>query len=302
MTDSPELLADGGTFFEGPRWHDGRWWVSDFYRQAVYTLSPAGGELEKVLDVPSQPSGLGWMPDGSLLVVSMRDHQVLRRWPDGKLTTHADISRYATGHANDMVVAADGSAWVGNFGFDLMGGEEMRPAALVHLDPEGNVSLAAEDLAFPNGMVILPDARTLVVGETFGNRMTAFTIAENGELTERRDWAAFGDKPEPGPRAELLKQLAVGPDGCCLDRDGQIWIADAFNQRCIRVAEGGGITAEIKAPAGLGVFACMLGGPDGHTLLMCCAPDSSATRRMRAREASLWTVRVASPAAVHVAE
>lgn len=288
------LLTDRGQFFEGPRWRDDRWWVSDFYRQAIYTVT-VDGLVDKVLDVPHQPSGLGWLPDDSLLYVSMVDQKVMRRSPDGEVSEYADLSGHATGHVNDLVVANDGNAWVGNFGFDLMEGEDLMPAKLMRIDPEGNLSVAAEDLYFPNGMVITPDQKTLVVGETFGNSMTAFTIADDGELYDRRAWAEFGPRPAAGPRAEMLKQLSIGPDGCGLDAEGQIWIADAFNQRCIRVAEGGEITDEIKAPDGLGVFACMLGDTDGRTLLMCCAPDSSAKRRKKANEAALYTARVAVP-------
>lgn len=288
------LLTDGGSFFEGPRWRDDRWWVSDFYRHGIYTVT-TDGLVEKVLDVPQQPSGLGWLPDGSLVYVSMVNRKVMRRSPDGEVSEYADLSGHATGHVNDLVAANDGNVWVGNFGFDLMEGDDLKPARLMRIDPEGNLSVAAEDLYFPNGMVITPDQKTLVVGETFGNRMTAFTIADDGELYDRRDWAEFGARPEPGPRADMLKQLSIGPDGCGLDAEGQIWIADAFNQRCIRVAEGGEITDEIPAPEGLGVFACMLGDTDGRTLLMCCAPDSSAKRRKKANEAALYTARVAVP-------
>lgn len=290
-----ESFIEGGTFFEGPRWHDGAWWVSDFYAHTVSRIGP-GGTMDTVLEVPGQPSGLGWLPDGSMLVVSMLDHRVLRRWPDGRVTTHADLSALTTGHANDLVVSADGSAWVGNFGFDLMEGDAMQPACLARIAPDGAVSRAADDLYFPNGAVITPDGGTLIVGETFGNGMTAFTIAADGALTERRDWARFGPRPSPGTdRADLLKQLSVGPDGCCLDAENHLWIADAFNQRCIRVAPGGEIVDELKPANGQGVFACMLGGDDGRTLLVCVAPDSSAHRRKTVREATLWTARVDVP-------
>lgn len=288
------LLFAGGSFFEGPRWRDGQWWVSDFYHHGVFTVSP-DGERRQVLEAPQQSSGLGWLPDGSLVFVSMLDKKVMKQAPDGAISEYADLSDHAGGHVNDLVVANDGTVWVGNFGFDLMEGDDLKPAKLVRIDPQGKVSVAADDLFFPNGMVITPDQKTLVVGETFGNRMTAFTIADDGELYDRRDWASFGDKPKPGPRAGLLKQLSIGPDGCCLDAEGQIWIADAFNQRCIRVAEGGEITDEIPAPEGQGVFACMLGDDDGRTLLMCCAPDSAAKRRKQANEATLYTARVAVP-------
>ncbi|HET6836287.1 MAG TPA: SMP-30/gluconolactonase/LRE family protein, partial [Acidimicrobiales bacterium] len=172
-------LADGGGFFEGPRWHDNRWWVSDFYRHTVFAIDP-DGTYQEILTVDAQPSGLGWMPDGSLLVVSMKDRRVLRRWPDGSITTHADIDDHCGGHANDIVVDARGHAYVGNFGFDIMAGAAPCGATLVHVAPDGTVDRAADDLAFPNGAVITPDGSTLIVGETTGGRYTAFTIGEDG--------------------------------------------------------------------------------------------------------------------------
>lgn len=287
-------LSKGGNFFEGPRWRDGRWWVSDFYRQGVFTVTPEGRE-ERVLTVDQQPSGLGWMPDGSLLVVSMRDHRVLRRWPDGSVTEHASLASYATGWANDMVVDGTGRAWVGNFGCDLAGNQPLRPATLVRIDPDGAVTAAADDLYFPNGMVITPDGRTLVVGETFGNRLTAFTIDEAGNLIDRRSWASFGERPALGLRSEVIEQISLAADGCCLDAEEHIWVADAIGGRCVRVAPTGTVVDEIVVPEGQGVFACMLGGAEGRTLLMCCAPDSSARRRAEAAEAELLVCDVEVP-------
>lgn len=287
------LLTDG-SFFEGPRWRDGRWWVSDFYRHAVFTVTP-GGAATRVLEVPGQPSGLGWLPDGTLLVVAMRDRRVLRQGRSDQLQTHADLGALAGGLVNDMVVDAQGRAWVGNFGFDLMSGENPRPTQLVRVDPDGSATAVADGLLFPNGSVITPDGRTLIVGETFGNRMTAFTIGDDGNLSERRVWAQFGPTPELATRAEMAKQLTVAPDGCCLDAEGHIWVADAVGNRCVRVAPGGEIVEQLAMPAGLGVFACMLGGDDGRTLLLCCAPDSAAKRRSAAREAVLLTCEVDVP-------
>ncbi|MCC5857538.1 MAG: SMP-30/gluconolactonase/LRE family protein [Ectothiorhodospiraceae bacterium] len=289
-----ETLVTGGTFFEGPRWHDGRWWVSDFYRHAVYTVTVDGTE-ERIMEVPAQPSGLGWLPDGSLLVVSMRDRRVLRREVDGRIAEHARLDTLAGGHCNDMVVDAQGRAWVGNFGFDLMSGADPEPASLLRVDPDGTVRAVAGELYFPNGAVITPDGRALIVGETFASRLTAFTIQDDGRLTDRRPWAQFGPTPAPGSRAEMARQLTVAPDGCCLDAEGCLWVADAMGGRCIRVAEGGEIVDQVTLPAGTGVFACMLGGEDGRTLLLCCAPDSSEKRRANTREASLMTCRVAVP-------
>jgi sugar lactone lactonase YvrE len=294
MAGDIRSLLKNGHFFEGPRWRDGRWWVSDFYRQAVLAVTP-DGRAEQLMTVEAQPSGLGWMPDGSLLVVSMRDHRVLRCWADGRVETHASLADYATGWANDMVVGTDGRAWVGNFGCDLAGNQPLRPATLVRVDPDGSVSAAAEDLYFPNGSVITPDGSMLIVGETFGNCLTAFTIGKDGNLTDRRSWARFGERPTLGLRADVIKQVAVAPDGCCMDAEGHIWVADAVGARCIRVAPGGEIVDEIKTPDGQGVFACMLGGLEGRTLLMCCAPDSSAKRRAEAAEAELMVCDVDVP-------
>lgn len=288
------VLLEGGAFFEGPRWRDGRWWVSDFYRHAVYTVTPEG-VAARVLEVPEQPSGLGWLPDGTLLVVSMRDRRLLRLGAGDAPEPYADLSAYAGGFCNDMVVDAQGRAWVGNFGFDLMVGEDPRATQLVRVDPDGSVTPVADDLRFPNGSVITPDGKTLIVGETFGNRMTAFTIGPDGSLSDRRPWAQFGPSPALTTRAEMVKQLDVAPDGCCLDAEGHLWVADAVNSRCIRVAPGGAIVDEVRTPNGLGIFACMLGGDDGRTLLLCCAPDSAAKRRAAALEAVLMTCEVDVP-------
>lgn len=287
-------LLTGGAFFESPRWYRDRWWVSDFYRQAVFTVEP-GGRAEPVMTVEGQPSGLGWMPDGSLLVVSMRDRRVLRRAPDGGVTEHADVSELCGGHLNDMVVDRRGRAYAGNFGFDLMGGADPAPAALIRVDPDGAASIAAEDLAFPNGSVITPDGRTLIVGETAGSRYTAFTIRADGSLAERRTWAQVAPAPRLTTFAETLAALRFGPDGCALDAEGHVWSADEVGARCVRLAPGGAIVDEIAAPDGLDCFACMLGGEDGRTLLICAAPDFAEANRIGAEDAVLFTTTVEVP-------
>ena len=287
-------LLEGGGFFECPRWRDGIWWVSDFYREAVYTVTVEGGE-ERLLEVEHQPSGLGWLPDGSLLVVSMKDQRVLRRDPDGNVSVHADLREFTDTSLNDMVVDGHGRAWVGSFGFDLMAFADPRPAPLMRIDPDGTATVAAEDMMFPNGSVITPDGTTLIVGETAGCRYTAFTIQSDGSLTDRRVWAQLASTPELGPLEEMLPQIAVGPDGCTLDGEGHIWSADEAGGRCIRIAPGGAIVEEIATPAGLGCFACALGGDDGRTLLVCAAPDFLETNRRQAREAVLLTVTVDVP-------
>ena len=241
----------------------------------------------------AQPSGLGWMPDGSLLVVSMRDHRILRWSGDGGVSVHADVSEFCGGHLNDMVVDGTGRAYVGNFGFDLMGGADPAPAAVILVGPDGAARIAAEDLLFPNGSVITPDGRTLIVGETAGARYSAFTIEDDGSLTDRRIWAQLAPTPEFTTLAETLAQLQFGPDGCGLDTEGHIWAADEVGARCVRLAPGGDIVDEIAAPEGLNFFACMLGGDDGRTLLICAAPDfAEATARRPTRQCSSpprWT-------------
>jgi sugar lactone lactonase YvrE len=270
-------LIDHGTFYEGPRWHDGRWWVSDFYRRVVLSFDADGADLREELHVAAQPSGLGWAPDGSLLVVSMTDHKLLRKGVDGTVTEVAEYGEHCGGFANDMVVDAEGRAYIGNAGFDLMAGGEPSTANLVRVDLDGTVTLAAEDLAFPNGSVITPDGSMLIVGETMGNRYTSFTIDDDGSLSHRRIWADVA---------------GVAPDGCGLDADGRIWCADAFGKRCVLVEEGGRLVEEIPAPDGLGVYACMLGGPDGTTLLQCCAPGFLAHERKDADDARLVATEV----------
>jgi sugar lactone lactonase YvrE len=286
-------VLEGGGFFEGPRWHEGTWWVSDFYRRTVSRVTPDGAETV-VVEVEQQPSGLGWLPDGSLVVVSMKDRRVLR-YADGALGTHADLAGHCGGHLNDLVVDAHGRVFVGDFGFDLMGGGTAATASLKRIDADGTVSVAAEGLQFPNGAVITPDGGTLVVGETLGYRYTAFDVGADGSLTNRRVWASLGPEVTGTTVDEVLGQLVVAPDGCALDAEGRIWAADAVGGRVVRVAEGGQIVDEVAAPSGLGVYACMLGGDDGRTLLMCCAPDFYEHNRAPVREAVLVATEVDVP-------
>jgi sugar lactone lactonase YvrE len=287
-------LLEGGAFFESPRWREGRWWVSDIYREAVYTVS-VGGTEQRVLDVEHQPSGLGWLPDASLLVVSMKDRRLLQRDPDGSVTVHADLSAFTDSPLNDMVVDDHGRAWVGCFGFDLMSFAEPQLAPLMLVESDGRASLAADELMFPNGSVITPDGKTLIVGETAGCRYTAFTILADGSLANRRVWAQLAPTPHLGTLQETVAQIAVGPDGCTLDAEGHIWAADEAGGRCIRIAPGGAIVDEIPVPGGLGCFACALGGDDGRALLLCAAPDFLEANRRQACEAVLLTATVAVP-------
>jgi sugar lactone lactonase YvrE len=293
MSREISTIVTGMSYLEGPRWHDQRIWFSDFYTGRVYSAAEDGSDIRTEAEVAQQPSGLGWLPDGRLLIVSMRDGRVLRRETDGTLVCHADVSSLISGLLNDMVVDSQGRAFIGEFGFDLMGGSDFKPGVLLRVDPDGTVAQVADDLWFPNGSVITGDG-TLLVDETFGNRVSAFDIAADGTLANRRTWAKFGEPPGDRELGKMLAQVVVAPDGCGLDADGALWIADGLNGRVIRVRDGE-ITEEIQA--GTGVFACTLGGADGRTLFFCTAPDFQEEARKNAREASLVTARVDTPGA-----
>lgn len=269
------VLAEGLYFGEGPRWHDGRLWFSDFYDHAVKSVDESG-VVRIELEIDDQPSGLGWLPDGRLLLVAMHRRQLLRVDRDG-VKVHADLSGIATYHANDMVVDGQGRAWVGNFGFALDEALESRgvesvladhpTASLARVDPDGRVSEAAADLHFPNGCVITPDGGTLVVAETLAMRLTAFDINAAGALSNRRTWAGVGMR---------------APDGICLDANNHVWIANAIAPECVLVAPGGDVVATVATSQPC--FACMLGGPDRRTLFALTAPSSLATVASRSRQ------------------
>jgi sugar lactone lactonase YvrE len=284
-----------GLFFpEAPRWHRGRLWFSDFYADAVYSVGADGQGLRVEAEIPQQPSGLGWLPDGRLLVVSMRDQRLVTVEPDGSLREYADLSGHIRGYPNDMVVDADGRAYVGEFGFDLMAGAPVEPARLLCVEPDGTVRVAAERMAFPNGSVITEDGRLLVC-ETFGNRVSAFDIGADGSLGGRHVHADFGPAPTATELEEALAQVVVGADGCCLDAEGALWVADTVGGRVIRILPDGTIGRSVEP--GTGVFACMLGGEDGRTLFLCTAPDFHEGARRAAREGAILAVDVAVPRA-----
>lgn len=287
---SLEVVVDGFHYLEGPRWHKGALWFVDFYTQGVYRVNDEG-VAEKKVHIEQQPSGLGWLPDGRMLIVSMKDRKVMRLEANGELVVHADIWQHCAGHANDMVVAPNGDAYVGNFGFDLMGGADYKSAGLVLIKPDGSSQLVAEGLAFANGMVISADQKTLIVNELFGNKISQFTINEDGTLGDKRDFASFGelgDEPNLGVRIGNAKIL---PDGLALDAEGAVWIADTLNQRAVRIAEGGEILETIDT-APEGVFAVALGGAEGNTLFMCAAPDWDEAARKAETKGRMLAVRV----------
>ncbi|MDP8901955.1 MAG: SMP-30/gluconolactonase/LRE family protein [Actinomycetota bacterium] len=245
----PQTLMTGISFGESPRWHDGRLWFADWGTQEVIAVDPEG-KSEVIVCVPSFPFCIDWLPDGRLLVVSARDRLLLRREPDGSLATHADLSGLSDHPWNDIVVDGRGNAYVGNIGFDFPGGE-FAPGTLAMVTPDGSARQAADGLAFPNGVVVTPDNSTLIVAESYGNRLTAFAIGADGGLSNRRVWADLDEGV---------------PDGICLDAEGAVWYGDVPNSRCVRVREGGEVLQTIELDRGC--FACMLGGSDGRTLFM----------------------------------
>ena len=289
-----EPLISGLSFTECPRWHGGRLYFSDFYTKRVLAVAP-DGTVETIAKVEGQPSGLGFLPDGQMLIVSMRDRKIIRRELDSSLVEHADLSSLAPWHLNDMLVDREGRAWVGNFGFDLMGGAKVITTNLIAVDPDGAARVAAVGLGFPNGMALTADGSTLIVAETTMNRLSAFDLTA-GELGERRTWAAFGDQPTSEGIAELLAQVDVAPDGICLDAEGAVWVADAMHGRLIRVAEGGGVLEELKTD-GMGAFACMLGGDDGRTLFASVAPTFHEAEASANHRAAIWMTDVDVPGA-----
>jgi sugar lactone lactonase YvrE len=273
-----KVLIDGLAFPEGPRWHDGKFFFSDMHAHQVVAVDMAG-KREVICEVPNRPSGLGWLPDGRMLVVSMTDRKLMRLDRDG-MKMVADMSKLAPFDCNDMVTDAHGRAYVGNFGFDLHKNETPRETTLVMVARDGAARAVADDMMFPNGMVITADGKTLIVGETFGRRLTAFDIDADGSLTNRRLWA------------DLEKSL---PDGICLDAENAIWVACPTSSEVIRVKRGGEVVERIKVETD--AFACMLGGPDGRTLFVATAPNSDPDKCRATRGGRIETTQVEVPRA-----
>ena len=269
-----ETLMKGLTFGEGPRWHENKFYFSDFYSHKVYSLD-LSGKHEVIVEIPNQPSGLGWTPDGTMLIVSMKDRKLMS-FKDGLLTERADLTELSGFHCNDMVVDIDGNAFIGNFGFNTYDGEEIKPTNLILVKPGEEPVLAADNLFFPNGTVITPDNKTLIVGETYAARLTAFDKSEDGSLSNRRIWADLKVNAEEG--------TVPLPDGMCIDEEGAIWVASPSTAEVIRVHEGGMISERI--PVQTNAFACMLGGEDRRTLFICTSNGSGVDPEAALREKS----------------
>src|SRR5262252_927276 len=268
----PELktLMTGISFGEQPRWHENRLWFSDWGAREVIAVD-LDGNSEVILRAPSFPCCVDWLPDGRLLLVSARDGLLLRREPDGTLVTHGDLSSVSKPPAgNELVVDGRGNAYVNGGGFDLMAGEPFAPGIVALVTPQGSARQVADGIAFPNGMLVTPDNATLIVAESYGKKLTAFGIEEDGGLANRRVWAELGDGV---------------PDGICLDAENTVWYGDVPNKRCVRVREGGEVLQTIELDRGC--FACALGGADRRTLFMIATEWNGPQRMFQGRRTGI---------------
>jgi sugar lactone lactonase YvrE len=281
VSSDVHVLMTGLVFGEQPRWHEDRLWFSDWGTQEVIAVDPRGNS-EVILQGPSFPLCVDWLPDGRLLVVSSREGLLLRREPDGSLVTHGDLTGVSDPPAgNELVVDGRGNAYVNGGGFDLMAGEEFAPGIVALVTPDGSARQVADGIEFPNGMLVTPDDSTLIVAESYAKRLTAFDIAADGGLSNRRVWADLDDGV---------------PDGICMDAENAVWYGDVPNRRCVRVREGGDVLQTIELDRGC--FACALGGPDRRTLFMMATEwNGPANMFDGPRTGQVLTARAAAPGA-----
>jgi sugar lactone lactonase YvrE len=280
MIATLDTVLDGLAFPEGLRWHDEALVFSDMHDGVVWQIT-GDAKATKVLELPAQPSGLGWRPDGLLYVVSMLDRRLVRVTPQGPVTV-ADLSAIEPHAINDMIIDDTGRAYIGTFGCDLNAGEPPCPTVLYRVDPSGEVTIAARDLLFPNGAVITPDRSTFIISETFGHCLTAFDMRADGTLANRREFARFD---------------TTAPDGICLDEEGGVWVCSPGVHEVIRVVDGGRITDTIPLPPDRDSFACVLGGPDGRNLYIGTAREYIPAVTLAQRAGRIEVTRVAVPGA-----
>lgn len=286
-TGNGRRLDVTGRFFEGPRWRDGCWWVSDMGAGAILSISPHG-EVHHELALKDRPSGLGWLPDGTLIVVAMDSKRLYRKQRDGAATLHADLSDLCPmrGHLNDMVITPDGHIYVGFDPDFAEHGFMSDHGAILHVALDGSAAVAARGLHFPNGMVVTRDRSALIVAETGTPRLTAYTIAVDGALSSRALWAEVRL-----PLSERGKWGDIALDGCALDAEGCIWVANANSSECLRLRPGGEVIATVHIPDTYRCLACALGGDDAKTLLM-CGLDLGAAGDLEHGTSHLFTVQL----------
>ncbi|MCW2632854.1 MAG: gluconolaconase [Pseudonocardia sp.] len=276
----PQVLMTGIAYGESPRWHDGRLWFCNWGTDEISAVD-VHGNSQIMLRVPTTiPFSIDWLPDGRLVVVSGPEALLLTELPDGSLVTLADLTGLGGGF-NEIVVDGRGNIYVDNAGFDLMAGAAFAPGNVVLVRPDGSAREVADGIAFGNGMAVAPDNSTLIVAESYGRRLTAFDIAADGGLANRRVWADLGDGV---------------PDGICIDAQGAVWYADVPNQRCVRVREGGEVLQTVEVDRGC--FACMLGGQDRTTLFIMAAQWRGAEHMTgESRTGQVLTVAAPAPGA-----
>ena len=282
-TSTPSVLLDGLVFPECPRWHQEKLWLSDMGGHKVLTVD-ATGRSEVIASV-QRPAGLGFLPDGRLLMVSEADPFLRRLDPDG-FHTVADLSSLGSVVLNDMVVDKQGRAYIGDDAFDMAAGTPPRPGRLILVTPDGDARVVAEGLGFPNGMVITPDGKSLITAETIGRRLTAFDVASDGSLTGRRLFADLG----------VIGPTGILPDGICLDAEGAVWVASLATGEFVRVTEGGTVTDRIPVP-GKWAAACTLGEEDRRTLFMCTARTTPEDLAQGKSDGRIEAIRVDVPGA-----
>jgi sugar lactone lactonase YvrE len=273
----PRNILGGLGMGESPRWHEGRLWFADWGTREVVAVD-LEGRSEVIARLSTAPFSIDWLPDGTLLIIAGRERRLLRREPDGSLVAHVKLARHGQTPWNEIVVDGRGNTYLNNIGFDFPGGD-FTPGFIALVSADGSVRRVADGVDFPNGMAITPDNATLIVAESYANRLTAFDIAADGSLADRRTWAEL-----PGDH----------PDGICLDLEGAIWYADVGTRRCVRVREGGEVVQSIEVDRGC--FACTLGGPDRRTLFMVAADWSDPQALMSGRSRTGRVLAVAAPA------
>ena len=267
------LVADGFCFLEAPKWRDGKIWTSDVFGRAVYTVTP-DGQREFVCEIPGRPAGLGFMPDGRL-IISSQDERKLMQWTDGRLSVYADLSEVTPYCINDFAIDAKGRIYLGNFGYHYNLGEAQRPANMHRIDPDGRITEVATGMDFPNAAVIVNGGRTLIVNETWVGRVTAFDLTDDGQLLNRRIYAQLGER---------------GPDGMCADAEGAIWVGCYHSGEILRVLEGGEITDRFKFDGS--AISCVVGGEDGHTLYMTTFLGPHEEVAQAKRKSALFSAKV----------
>lgn len=277
-----KTLVDNLTFPEGPRWRNGKLYFSDFFTHKVLSTD-LDGSTEEIVHVPNQPSGLGWLPDGTLLIVSMID-QKLMAFRNGSLQEVADCSEYANFYCNDMIVNENGNAYIGNFGFNSHTNEDPKSTNLILVRPGEEPVIAADNLFFPNGTVISEDNKTLIIGESYAARLTAFDINDDGSLSNRRIWADL---------SQIKEGYRPVPDGICMDEEDAIWLASPSTSQVLRVKEGAILLDTL--PVETNAYACVLGGKDRKTLFVCTSGDSDKNSCIKKRQGKIEIIDVDVP-------